>query len=119
MAVALEQQGNARQDFCLRDGAGVRAACHAGMGRSAASRPLKRRFNRFPVTARNDQITHPSIPSLEFVPNTPPAALLIQVSAIDQIAEVLLQRVSANPSQLYDIADRDASVFTGKVDDLQ
>ena len=49
-----------------------------------------------PVTARDNQIKHPSIPSLEFVPNTTPAALLIQMTVLDQVAEMLLQRISAH-----------------------
>ena len=68
---------------------------------------------------RNNQIKNPSIVSPEFVPNTTPAALLVQVTVRDQMAEVLLQCVSAHPRQVDGIADRDASVFTGKFDDLQ
>ena len=59
------------------------------------------------------------IPSLEFVPNTTPAALLIQMTVLDQVAEMLLQRVSADARQFDRIANRDAPVLAGKFDDLQ
>ena len=68
---------------------------------------------------RNNQIKYPSIVSPEFVPNTTPAALLVQVTLRDQMAEVLLQCVSAHPRQVDGIADRDAPVLAGKFDDLQ
>ena len=46
---------------------------------------------KIPATARNNQINHDaSIQSLEFVPNTTPAALLIQMAVLDQVAEMLL-----------------------------
>jgi hypothetical protein len=57
--------------------------------------------------------------SLEFVPNTTPAALLIQMAMLDQFAEMLLQRVSADPRQFDCITNRDAPVLAGKFDDLQ
>jgi hypothetical protein len=72
-----------------------------------------------PATARNDQIKRPLIPSLEFVPNTTPAALLIQMTVLDQVAEMLLQRVSADTRQFDRIANRDAPVLAGKFNDLQ
>ena len=68
---------------------------------------------------RNNQIKYPSIVSPEFVPNTTPAALLVQVTVRDQIAEVPLQGVSADTRQVDGIADRDAPVLTDKFDDLQ
>jgi hypothetical protein len=49
-----------------------------------------------PATARHDQIKHSSIPLLEFVPNTTPTALLIQMTVLDQVAEMLLQNISAD-----------------------
>ena len=73
----------------------------------------------FPAIARNDQIKHTSIPSLEFVPNTTPAALLIQMTVLDQVAEMLFQRVSADTRQFDRITNRDAPVLAGKFDDLQ
>lgn len=72
-----------------------------------------------PTTARNDQIKHPSIPSLELIPNTTPTALLIQMTVLDQVAEMLLQRVSADTRQFDRIANCDAPVLAGKFDDLQ
>ncbi len=60
-----------------------------------------------------------SIPSLEFVPNTTPAALLIQMTVLDQVAEMWLQRVSADTRQFDRIANRDSPVLAGKFDDLQ
>ena len=41
----------------------------------------------------------PSIPSFEFVPDTMPAALLVSVSLLDQVAEMLLRRVSPGTEQ--------------------
>ena len=60
-----------------------------------------------------------TIPSLEFVPNTTPAALLIQMTVLDQVAEMLLQRVAADTRQFDRIANRDTPVLAGKFDDLQ
>ena len=58
-------------------------------------------------------------PSLEFVPDTAPTALLIQMAMQGQVAEVLLQRVSANACQFDGIANRDTAVFPRKFNDLQ
>ena len=58
-------------------------------------------------------------PSPEFVPNTTPAALLIQMTVLDQVAEMLLQRVSADTRQFDRIANPDAPVLAGEFDDLQ
>jgi hypothetical protein len=71
-----------------------------------------------PSAARNDQIKHSSIPSLEFIPNTAPATLLIQMTVLDQVAEMLLQRVSADTRQFDRITNPDAPVLARKFDDL-
>lgn len=67
------------------------------------------------VVTRNDQIKHPSIPSLEFVPNTTPNSLLIQMTVLDQVSEMLLQRVSADTRQFDRIADRDRAHARGQI----
>ena len=72
-----------------------------------------------PATARNDQIQHPSSPSFELIPNTTPTALLIQMTTLDQVAEMLFQRVAADARQFDRIADCDAPVLAGKLDDLK
>ena len=41
------------------------------------------------------------------------------MTTLDRIAQVLLQRVAANARQFDGIADRDASMLTGKFDDPQ
>ena len=46
-----------------------------------------------PAGTRDDQIKHPSIPLLEFVPNPAPTALLIQVVMLDQIAQGASDRI--------------------------
>jgi hypothetical protein len=95
------------------------ALSNGGVGVLQYAATAERVTMGLPATARNDQIKHPSIPSLEFVPNTTPAALLIQMTVLDQVAEMLLQRVSADTRQFDRIANRDAPVFAGKFDDLQ
>ena len=58
-------------------------------------------------------------PSTQFVPNASARAMLVQVTAFDQGAEVLLERVATGARQLDHIAHRDAPVFPGKFDNLQ
>jgi hypothetical protein len=96
---------------------GALATCSEGL--EAVSRFCSQLLEPLPATGRNDQFKHPSIPSLEFVPNTTPAALLIQMAVLDQVAEMLLQRVSADTRQFDRIANRDAPVLAGKFDDQQ
>jgi hypothetical protein len=54
--------------------------------------------------------------SIEFVPYTAPTALLIQMATFDQVAEVLLQRISTDARQFDGSANRDAAMLTGKLD---
>ena len=105
--------------FELRDDSDIRNLVSCGVGVLQYAATAERVTMGLPATARNDQIKHPSIPSLEFVPSTTPAALLIQMTVLDQVAEMLLQRVSADPRQFDRIANRDAPVLAGKFDDLQ
>ena len=95
------------------------ALSNGGVGVLQNATTAERVTMGLPATARNDQIKHPSIPSLEFVPNTTPAALLVQMTVLDQVAEMLLQRVSADTRQFDRIAYLDAPVLAGKFDDLQ
>ena len=57
--------------------------------------------------------------SPESVPDTTSAALLIQMTVRDQVAEMLFERVSTDTRQPDRIANRDAPVFAGEFDDLQ
>lgn len=57
--------------------------------------------------------------SLQSIPNATPAAVLLQMVAFGQVAEVLLQGVPADPGQLDRIHHRDAPVLTGELHDLQ
>ena len=91
------------------------ACTHCSASRRASSPPT----DEFPATARKDQIEHASIQSPEFVPDTTSAALLTQMTVLDQFAEMLLERVSTDARQPDRIADRDAVVLAGKFDDLQ
>lgn len=56
---------------------------------------------------------------LQSVPDATPTAVQLQMSAIDQIAEVQLQSVSIAACQLDRLGHRDAAMLTGKRDDLQ
>ena len=56
---------------------------------------------------------HPPSPSLKFVPNPAPTALLVQVAVLNQITEVLLQRISAHTRQSDRVANRDAPMLAG------
>lgn len=58
-------------------------------------------------------------PSLECVPDPAPAALLVQVSILNQVTKVLLQRISAYTRQFDRVANCDASMLPGKFDNLQ
>ena len=57
--------------------------------------------------------------SLQSIPHATPAAVLLQMVAFGQVAEVLLQGVPADPGQLDRIHHRDAPVLTGELHDLQ
>jgi hypothetical protein len=63
------------------------------------------------------RLRHPR--SAQFVPNAPTAAVLVQVAAPDQGAEMLLERVAAGAGQLDCFAHGDATMLAGKLDDLQ
>lgn len=51
--------------------------------------------------------------SLDFVPNTAPTTLLIQMSVLDQIAEVDFERISTGAGEFHRITHRDTPVLTG------
>jgi hypothetical protein len=55
----------------------------------------------------------------KFVPDAAAAAVLVQVAAFDQRAEVLLERVAAGAGQPDGLADGDATMLAGEFDDLQ
>ena len=57
--------------------------------------------------------------SPEFVPDTAPAAVLLEVALFDQRPEVLLQGVATCASQPDDVSHCDPAVPTGELDDLQ
>jgi len=56
--------------------------------------------------------------SLQHVPGRSPAALLYEIAFLDQLPKVFLERVAADASQLGDLADADATVFAGVVENL-
>lgn len=56
--------------------------------------------------------------SLQSVPHAASPAVLLQMVALGQIAEVLLQGVAAGPGQFDGIHHRDAPVLAGELDDL-
>lgn len=53
------------------------------------------------------------------VPDTTSTVVLDQMPAFNQVPEVHLQGVAAGASQLCSSTNRDAPMFTGKLDDLQ
>lgn len=61
----------------------------------------------------------PSVDSLHSVPDAAPTAVLLQMSAFDQIAEVQLQGVAIAACQLDRLGHRDAPMLAGKLHDLQ
>lgn len=83
--------------FELRDGSDMRhlVSCALSFGHKQR-RQFRHRIDIQNFIRHEALSKHPSIPSLEFVPNTTPAALLIQMTALDKVAEMLLQRVSAD-----------------------
>lgn len=63
-------------------------------------------------------VFHLTIPSLEVIPNATPATLPIQMTVLDEVAEVLFERVSTDSGQFHHVAYGDASVLAGKFNDL-
>lgn len=57
--------------------------------------------------------------SLQPIPYAAPAAVLLQMVALGQVTEVLLQRVAVGSGQFDGIHHRDASVLAGEFHDLQ
>lgn len=53
------------------------------------------------------------------VPDSATTAVLVQRAAIDPCAEVLLECVATGPGQLDKLADGDAAMLSGKLDNLQ
>ncbi len=66
-------------------------------------------FSDFPIPSKLPQ----------FVPDTTPTAVLDKMTAFDQVSEVSLQGVAVAASQLDRISYGYASMFTGKLDDLE
>jgi hypothetical protein len=56
--------------------------------------------------------------SLQSIPHATPAAVLLQMVAFGQVAEVLFQGVPADPGQLDRFGHRDAPVLPGELHDL-
>ena len=56
---------------------------------------------------------------LQPVPHAASAAVLLQVVALGQVAEVLLEGIAAGSGQLDGIHHRDAPVLSGELHDLQ
>jgi hypothetical protein len=56
--------------------------------------------------------------SLEFIPNTAPPALLIQMAERNEISKMLFQRISADTRQFDHIADRDAPMLPSEFHNL-
>ena len=54
----------------------------------------------------------------QVVPNPSATAVLVQRAALDQSAEMLLERIPAGAGQLDGIANSHAAMLSGKLDDL-
>ncbi len=54
----------------------------------------------------------------QVVPNPSATAMLVQRAAFDQGTEMLLERIPAGTGQLDGIANRDAAMLAGELDDL-
>jgi hypothetical protein len=75
------------------------------------------RFNpSFLIKQRNR--TRVPFRSAQAVPDPAATAMLIQRAALDQRPEMLLERVAAGSGQPDGLADGDAPVFAGELDDL-
>jgi hypothetical protein len=57
--------------------------------------------------------------SAKFVPDTTSTAMPVQVSAFDQRTKMLLERIAACAGQFDGLTDGDATMFAGKLDNLQ
>jgi TPR repeat protein len=68
---------------------------------------------------RKESRTRPPLRSPQVVPDAAAAAVLVQVAAFDQRAEVLLERVAAGAGQPDGLADGNATMLAGEFDDLQ
>lgn len=75
------------------------------------------------LEVRDGAIVAATIPISESVdqviPDPATAAVLIQILAFDQLAEVLFERIATGAGQLHGLADRDSAVLPGKLDNLQ
>ena len=57
--------------------------------------------------------------STQFVPDPAPATALVQVTALDQRAQVLLERIAAGAGQFDGLTDGDTTMLTGKLHNPQ
>ena len=88
--------------------------------RSRGNRQNPRQYWRFggEFNSRNGNRTRVPQSSAQSVPNSTATAVLIKWAALDQRPEMLLERVAAGPGQLDGLADSDAPVLAGELDDL-
>lgn len=59
-----------------------------------------------------------AVPSAQVVPDPTATTVLVQRAAFDQHPEMLLERVATGASQLDGLADGDATMLAGELDDL-
>ncbi len=90
----------------------------------AGGRSTSYELNDLPVgwhpglNSRNRNRTRVPQSSTQAVPDSTATAVLIKCSAFDQCPEMLLERVAAGPGQLDGLANGDAAVLAGELDDL-
>ena len=63
-------------------------------------------------------LTRPGTFLAQVIPNPSSTAVLVQRAALDQSAEMLLQRIAAGASQFDRFTNRDAAMLAGEFDDL-